>query len=104
MNTPTFDISSTQDILRLACGGVAVPTKIQRWGNSQGVRVPKGVLAEASLEVGDVVDVRAVDGAIVVTKLRNRRGRVALEDLVATLPAAASREEVDWGVPEGDEV
>ena len=81
-----------------------MPTKIQRWGNSQGVRVPKGVLAEARLEVGDVVDVRAVDGAIVVTKLRSRRGRIALEDLVAALPAAASRDEMDWGAPEGDEV
>ena len=81
-----------------------MPTKIQRWGNSQGVRVPKGVLAEARLEVGDVVDVRAVDGAIVVTKLRSRRGRIALEDLVAALPAAANRDEMDWGAPEGDEV
>ena len=81
-----------------------MPTKIQRWGNSQGVRVPKDVLAEARLEVGDVVDVRAVDGAIVVTKLRCRRGRIALEDLVAALPAAASRDEMDWGAPEGDEV
>ena len=104
MATPPIEASSTQAILRLARGGVDVPTKIQRWGNSQGVRVPKGVLAEASLEVGDVVDVRTVDGAIVVTKLRSRRGRVALEDLVAALPAAASHEEVDWGAPEVDEV
>jgi len=68
------------------------------------LRVPKSVLAEARLEVGDVVDVRAVDGTLVVSRTRGRRGRVALEDLVAALPAAAAHRELDWGAPEGDEV
>ena len=104
MRTRPIDASSTRAILRLADGGVDVPTKIQRWGNSQGVRVPRGVLTDARLEVGDLVDVRAVDGAIVVTKLRSRRGRVALGDLVAGLPANDGGGETDWGAPAGDEV
>ena len=79
-------------------------TKIQRWGNSQGVRIPKSVLTEARLQVGDHVDVRAVDGALVVTRARIRRGRVTLEDLVAALPEAGQPGETDWGPPEGDEV
>ncbi|MBW6457333.1 MAG: AbrB/MazE/SpoVT family DNA-binding domain-containing protein [Trueperaceae bacterium] len=81
-----------------------MPTKIQRWGNSQGIRVPKSVLADARLQVGDVVDVRAVDGTLVVTRARSRRGRASLEDLVAALPGAGQHGEADWGRPEGDEV
>lgn len=81
-----------------------MPTKIQRWGNSQGIRVPKSVLADARLQVGDVVDVRAVDGTLVVRRARSRRGRASLEDLVAALPEAGQHGEMDWGRPEGDEV
>ena len=81
-----------------------MPTKIQRWGNSQGLRIPKEVLAEAHIEVGDEVEVRAVDGKIVVTPLRFVRGRLALADLVAAIPAGPTVREVDWGAPEGDEV
>lgn len=79
-----------------------MPTKIQRWGNNQGVRIPRDVLTEARHEVDDVVDVRAVDGAIVVTKLQCRHGRITLKDLAAALPAAANRNEMDWNAPEGD--
>ncbi|MDF1521743.1 MAG: AbrB/MazE/SpoVT family DNA-binding domain-containing protein [Trueperaceae bacterium] len=81
-----------------------MPTKIQRWGNSQGLRIPKEVLAEAHIEVGDEVEVRAVDGKLVVTPVRFVRGRLALADLVAAIPAGTTVYEVDWGAPEGDEV
>ena len=79
-------------------------TKIQRWGNSQGLRVPKEVLEAANLAVGDAVDVQAVDGNLVVTPVRRVRGRLALADLVAALPRDAVHAEVSWGEPEGDEL
>ena len=81
-----------------------MPTKIQRWGNSQGLRIPKEVLAEANIEVGDEVEVRVVDGKVVVTPLRFVRGRLALADLVAAIPSGTPVREFDWGSPEGDEV
>jgi antitoxin MazE len=81
-----------------------VATKIQRWGNSQGLRVPKEVLAAANLEIGDAVDVRAVDGTLVVTPLRRVRGRLSLADLVAAMPRDAASTEVPWGASEGDEI
>jgi antitoxin MazE len=79
-------------------------TKIQRWGNSQGLRVSKEILAAANLEVGDAVDVRAVDGTLVVTPLRRVRGRLDLAELVAAIPREATHAEVPWGEPEGDEL
>lgn len=81
-----------------------MPTKIQRWGNSQGLRVPKEVLAAAKLEVGDAVDVRAVDGTLIVTPLRRVRGRLALADLVSAMPKADTPVELPWGDPEGHEI
>lgn len=80
-----------------------MPTKIQRWGNSQGLRIPKEVLAEARIDVGDEVEVRAVDGKLVVTPVRLVRGRLALADLVVAMPGGTDAAEIDWGAPEGDE-
>lgn len=80
-----------------------MPTKIQRWGNSQGVRLSRDVLADARLDVGDAVDVRAVDGTIVLTPVRRVRGRVSLAALVARVPEEPRPVEVDWEAPEGDE-
>ena len=79
-------------------------TKIQKWGNSQGLRLTKNVLEDARLEVGDEVDVAVRDDIIVIAPIRKIRGRYRLEDLVAQIPEDYHANEVDWGVPVGKEV
>ena len=76
-------------------------TKVQKWGNSQGLRISKDLLADADIEVGDAVDVAVCDGALVVTPVRRVRGGVALEDLVREIPGDYKPEAVDWGPPVG---
>ncbi|MDP6264928.1 MAG: hypothetical protein QGI68_10060 [Pseudomonadales bacterium] len=78
-------------------------TKIQKWGNSQGVRLAKDVLEDACLGVGDAVEVAARDGTIVVAPRTKIRGRHRLEDLVAKIPRDYRVGEVDWGGPVGKE-
>ena len=58
-------------------------TKIQKWGNSQGLRLPKQVLEDARLAVGDDVDVTARDGMIVIAPARRVRGKQSLKELVS---------------------
>jgi antitoxin MazE len=41
-------------------------TRIQKWGNSLAVRIPKSFAAEVGLVDDSVVDVRVVDGQVVV--------------------------------------
>ena len=78
-------------------------TKIQKWGNSQGLRLAKNVLEDARLAVGDEVDVAVRDGTIVIAPIREIRGRHRLEDLVAQIPEDYHPGEVDWGEPIGKE-
>ena len=40
-------------------------TKVQSWGNSQGLRLSKQVLADAHVSVGDDVNIAVRDGVIV---------------------------------------
>jgi antitoxin component of MazEF toxin-antitoxin module len=42
-------------------------TKIQKWGNSQGLRLSKDLLSDADIDVGDAVDVAVHKGALIVT-------------------------------------
>jgi len=78
--------------------------KIQKWGNSQGLRLTKNLLADAQLRVGDEVDIRVKDGILIVTPAKKIRGKYSLKDLVARIPENYQTGEVDWGEPVGKEV
>ena len=79
-------------------------TKVQRWGNSQGVRLSKALLSDVEINVGDAVDVAVRDGALVVTPVRRVRGGHDLRELVRRIPKDYRPEELDWGYPVGREV
>jgi antitoxin MazE len=78
-------------------------TKVQRWGNSQGLRLPRQVLEEARISVGDEVNVSAKDGEIVIRPVRRIRGRLRLQDLVSRIPKNYKAHEIEWGHPAGRE-
>ncbi|MFA7345286.1 MAG: AbrB/MazE/SpoVT family DNA-binding domain-containing protein [Terrimicrobiaceae bacterium] len=77
-------------------------TTLQAWGNSQGVRLPKALLAGLNLEVGADVEIELSPkkDAIIVkpAKAPSRvRGRHRIEDLVATMPKGYKSAEFSWG-------
>ena len=78
-------------------------TKIQKWGNSQGLRLSKALLADAAIDVGDLVDVAMRDGALIVTPVRRVRGGHNLRDLVRRIPKGSRGKELDWGPAVGNE-
>lgn len=78
-------------------------TRIQKWGNSQGIRLSKEVLADAGMDVGDEVNVVVREGALKVSPLRRVRGAQDLRKLVRRIPKGYRAEELDWGPPIGRE-
>ena len=79
-------------------------TRIQKWGNSQGLRLRKDLLRDADIELGDAVSVTVRDGTLVVTPVRRVRGRLDLGQLVSEIPEDYEHGEIDWGPPAGREV
>ena len=79
-------------------------TKVRRWGNSQGVRLSKQVLADAHVSVGDAVEVAVRNGVIVITPVKRTRRKVSLRRLVARIPKDYKHEEANWETPVGREV
>lgn len=78
--------------------------KVQKWGNSQGLRLSKSLLATAAIEIGDEVDIAVQGGALIVTPVRRIRGGHDLRELVRRIPKGSPAEELDWGPPAGREV
>ena len=79
-------------------------TRIQRWGNSQGIRFSKALLQEARIGIGDEVNVSSQKGRIVVEAMPKARGKYDLNELVSRMPEDYRVEEVDWGTPNGKEI
>ncbi|MBP9686460.1 MAG: AbrB/MazE/SpoVT family DNA-binding domain-containing protein [Candidatus Doudnabacteria bacterium] len=77
-------------------------TTIQKWGNSQGIRLAQHVLKGANVHVGDTVLVSVKEDVIIIQK--QRRKRATLEELVARIPKGYKPAEYDWGKPAGKEV
>jgi len=78
--------------------------KIQKWGNSQGIRLAKALLEEVGLHEGDKVAIDIIEGKLVVSAVQKRRGKHTLEELVARIPDSYQPEEVEWNEPFGKEV
>jgi antitoxin MazE len=78
-------------------------TRVQKWGNSQGLRLSKELLSEVEIIVGDAVDVAVRDGTLVVTPVHRVRGGHDLRELVERIPEGYESGELDWGQPIGRE-
>ena len=79
-------------------------TKVQKWGNSQGLRLSKQLLLDVDISVGDSVDVAVREGVIVITPVRRVRGGCDLRELVKRIPKGYEPEQFGWGGPVGKEV
>ncbi len=79
-------------------------TKIQKWGNSQGLRISRQMMETAHLTVGDEVEMDVRDGAIVISPVRRVRGKHSLESLVGQIPKDYEPISEEWGPPVGKEV
>jgi antitoxin MazE len=79
-----------------------VRTKIQKWGNSLGLRIPRSFAEDAGVEAGSEVDLSIRRGELVVKPARRRKYR--LKDLLRRINPKNMHAEVDAGTPAGREV
>ncbi|MCL2138551.1 MAG: AbrB/MazE/SpoVT family DNA-binding domain-containing protein [Treponema sp.] len=80
-------------------------TTIQKWGNSQGVRLPKTILDALFLQENDQVEILGENDSIIIKKVsRKRRAKNSLEKLFADYTGDYKCEEWNTGKPVGKEV
>ncbi len=75
--------------------------KIARWGNSNAVRLPAELLADAGLAPGSEVRLTMTDRGILIEPAEPR---YKLADLVERMTPEKAPGEIEWGAPVGGEV
>ena len=78
-------------------------TKVQKWGNSQGIRIPKNILKNTNIKIGEEVDLVVQVGKIIIEPTNKIHGRYNIHDLVKNMPNGYVPEEENWGKPVGKE-
>jgi antitoxin MazE len=72
-------------------------TTVRKWGNSLGVRIPRGVAADAQLTEGAEVELTVRDGGLVIVPV------LSLADLVARI-TSQNLPELQDDAPRGREL
>lgn len=84
-------------------------TVIRRWGNSQGIRLSKEILAQMNLEEDDTIGISICDGKMTIEKVNKPKYHNLTEWLEAFYKRpideiyVESTQEVDVGDPVGNE-
>ena len=87
-----------------------IQTNIRRWGNSQGIRLSKEILAQMDLRENDTVGINVYDGKMTIEKVNKSKYLNLAERLEAFYKRpideiyVESTQEVDVGDPVGNEI
>ena len=77
-------------------------TKVQKWGNSLGVRIPRPLADQVRIGEGSVVDIEEKNGEIVIKLVAPAEH--TLDELVAGITEENRHGETETGAPVGREV
>lgn len=80
--------------------GAELKSVIGKWGNSPGVRIPAGVMQEAGFSIKQPIEIKAVDGKIVIEK----NNSISIDQLVQQINQDNLHAETDFGAAIGKEV
>ena len=76
-------------------------TRIQKWGNSLALRIPKSFATEAHLKQDSLVEVSLVNGKLIVVPVTE--SALTLEHLLAGVTEQNLHREIDTGPATGSE-
>lgn len=76
-------------------------TRVQKWGNSLAIRIPKSFAAEIGLDQDSEVELSLVEGKLVLMPIAPQR--IPLAELLAQITEDNLHTEVPTGEPVGNE-
>jgi antitoxin MazE len=76
-------------------------TRVQKWGNSLALRIPKSFADEVGLRKESSVEVSLIDGKLVITPVI--KPKLTLEQLLAKVTEENLHREIDTGLATGNE-
>ena len=77
-------------------------TQVKTWGNSQGIRLSKELLAMAGIQNNDILEIELMEGNIVLRKIKKQH-RTLEERAKEYGGKLGPYDEFNWGEPVGRE-
>lgn len=78
---------------------------IVKWGNSQGIRLPKVLLENVNMVENDIVEVLSENDTIIIKKSKKElRQYQSIQELFAEYNGEYQPIKMNWGEPQGEEV
>lgn len=77
---------------------------IQKWGNSQGIRIPKAYLDAVGMAENDCVVIERSNDSIIIKKMAEQPEKLTLDDIFSGYSGECESEKFEWGSPIGKEV
>ena len=82
-------------------GDDSMEARLQRWGNSDGIRIPKSILKSLGLKTNDKVNLDYLDDKIIISKPKKK---ISLEEKFANYKGENLAKEFEWDNPKGKEI
>lgn len=76
--------------------------RLQKWGNSDGIRIPSALLKALNLKTNDSVTIEQIDDKIVISK--SIKKKISLEERFKNYNGKNLAKEFEWDGPVGREV
>ena len=78
-------------------------TKIQKWGNSQGIRIPKSIMDSMNWKNDDELSISTEQNKLIIEKISSKK-RKNIRELFEGYNGKYEPIDIDWGKPEGSEI
>ena len=76
--------------------------RLQKWGNSNGIRIPNTILKALNLKTNDKVDLIQEDDKIIISKSKNNK--ISLEERFKEYNGKNLAKDFEWDEPKGKEI
>ena len=83
-------------------GDDCVEARLQKWGNSVGIRIPHSIVKELNLKINDLIIIEKVDDKVIMTKQVNPK--ISLEERFMVYEGENLAKDFTWDEPRGREI
>lgn len=76
--------------------------RLQKWGNSVGIRIPSNIMKSLNLKINDVLELKTEENKIIMTK--TIRKTISLEERFKVYNGENLAKDFEWDEPQGREI
>ena len=76
--------------------------RLQKWGNSIGIRIPSNMLKSLNLKVNDLLEIKESDNKIIISK--SKKEKISLEKLFDEYNGDNLSKDFEWDYEKGKEL